>query len=135
MSWTTRAIGDKVTQRYISASAEQEKINHKHLVYGEDFCRHSSVVVEGPIDAWRIGAGAGALFGTAFTASQVRKIVQHPYRYIVFDSSKDAQARAEELADQLSVFPGATEIIVLDAEDPGSASRKEVRLLRKAARL
>ena len=121
--------------RYISASAEQEKINHKHLIYGQDFCHHSIIVVEGPLDAWRIGPGAGALFGTAFTTAQVRKIVKYPYRYIVFDSSAEAQRRARELAEQLSAFQGITETIELDAEDPGSASPKEIRRLRRVTKL
>ena len=134
VSWTTRTIGTKAT-RYISASAEQEKINHKHLVYGEDYCRHSIIIVEGPADAWRVGPGAGALFGTAYTTAQIKRLIQHPYRYIVFDSSKDAQNRAEELADQLSVFEGTTEVVELDAEDPGSADPKEIKRLRRMARL
>jgi hypothetical protein len=135
VSWTTRSIGQHVAQRYISASAEEEKINHKHLVYGQDYCHHSIVVVEGPTDAWRVGLGAGALFGTGFTTAQVKKIVRHPFRYIVFDSSMEAQARAGELADQLSAFPGRTEVICLDAKDPGCASEREIRRLRKVARL
>lgn len=134
VSWTTRAIGNS-SQRYISASAEQERINHKHLIYGQDYCHHSIIVVEGPIDAWKVGPGAGALFGTAFTTAQVKKILEHPYRFIVFDSSSDAQQRAEELAEQLSPFPGVTQTVVLDAEDPGSASDREIKRLRKAARL
>ena len=135
VSWTTRSISDKVIQRYISASTEQEQLSHKHLVYGQDYCRHSVVIVEGPLDAWRIGPGAGALFGTAFTTAQVCKLAKYPYRYIVFDSSKEAQRRATELAEQLSAFQGVTETIELDAEDPGSASPKEIRRLRDVTKL
>src|SRR3990167_3422144 len=135
VSWTTRAIGDRVTQRYISASAEEEAINHKSVVYGADFCHHSIVVVEGPIDAWAVGPGAGALFGTGFSIAQVRKIAQFPRRIICLDSSPDAQERARELADQLSVFPGVTENVVLDGKDPAEAPKNEIRLLRKIANL
>ena len=134
VSWTTRAIGD-VPQRYISASAAQERISHKTLVYGQDFCNHSIIVVEGPLDAWRVGPGAGALFGIAFTPAQVKRLVRHPYRYVVFDSTKEAQERAHELASQLSLFPGETHVIELDAEDPGSATPEEIRRLRRAAHL
>lgn len=135
VSWTTRAIGPRVEQRYVSASAEQESKNHKHVVYGSDFCFHSIIVVEGPTDAWNVGPGAGAVFGTAFSTAQIKRILDFPHRFICFDSSPDAQARAEEMAHQLSAFPGATENIVLDAEDPGSASKKEIKLLRKVAKL
>lgn len=135
VSWTTRAIGDRVQQRYISASAEEESMDHKDLIYGRDYCNHSIVIVEGPTDAWRVGPGAGALFGTAFTPAQVLELADIPYRYICFDSSSIAQARARELAGQLSVFPGETHVVELDAADPGSAPEKEINALRKLAKL
>jgi hypothetical protein len=135
VSWTTRAIGDRVEQRYISASAEEESVNIKHCVYGRDLCHHSVVIVEGPADAWAVGPGAGALFGTAFSQAQVNSLIDIPHRIVCFDSSPDAQARAEELAHQLSCFPGVTENAILDAKDPGCASAKEIALLRKIALL
>ena len=134
VSWTTRAIGDRVTQRYLSASAAQEAINHKSLVYGMDYCRNSIIIVEGPVDAWRIGPGAGALFGTAFSTAQIEKLSRIPYRYIVFDSGSTAQRKAEHLANELACFPGVTERIELDAKDPGEASEHELNLLRKLAK-
>lgn len=135
VSWTTRAIGERVYQRYVSASAEEEVINHKSLVYGFDFCSHSIVVTEGPVDAWKVGPGAGALFGTTFTTAQVKLLVSIPRRFVCFDSSPEAQRKANELANQLSCFPGVTENLIIDAKDPGEASRKEIQLVRRAARL
>ncbi len=135
MSWTTRAIGDKVSQRYVSASASEEAVSIKHLVYGLDLCFHSVVIVEGPADAWAIGPGAGALFGTAFTNHQVARLARVPYRYVVFDHSVEAQVRARSLCCSLSAFPGSTELIEIDADDPGSASKREIALLRKHARI
>lgn len=135
VSWTTRAIGEKVAQRYISASPDEEAMNHKHVVYGFDYCAHSAVIVEGPTDAWAVGPGAAALFGTAFTTAQVRLLSAVPYRFVCFDSSPEAQARALQLAYQLSAFPGHTCNVQLDAEDPGSAHPKELKRLRRAAKL
>lgn len=135
VSWTSRAIGDKVQQRYISASAEEEAINHKHLIYGFDYCLHSIVIVEGPTDVWKVGPGAGGLFGTAFSSAQVRKLIKFPNRVICFDNSPEAQRRAGQLAEQLAPFPGRTLNIQLEADDPGSASKKEIKQLRKIAKL
>lgn len=135
VSWTTRAVGDRVAQRYISASAEEEVINHKELVYGFDFCHHSIVICEGPLDAWKVGPGAGALFGTTFSAAQVKKLIKIPRRFVCFDSSPEAQRKAKDLANQLAGFPGITENILIDAKDPGEASSKEIKLIRKVARL
>ena len=131
VSWTTRAIGDRVTQRYLSAPLAQAAKNLKHLVFGLDFCAHKIVVVEGPTDAFAVGPGAGALFGTAFTTLQLRILADVPYRYICFDSSEKAQARARDLACQLAPFPGETHNVILDAEDPGSASKRELARLRR----
>lgn len=134
VSWTTRAIGE-VPQRYLSAGPAEESLNHKHTIYGLDDCSQSIIVVEGPADAWNIGLGAGSLFGVAYSPAQVLLLSRIPYRYICFDSSPDAQRRARELAAELAPFPGETTVVEIDAEDPGKASRKEVRMLRKMANL
>lgn len=136
VSWTTRAVGDvPESQRYVSASPEEESRNHKEVLYGLDFVLHSTIVVEGPSDAWRIGPGAVATLGTGYSAAQVRLLSKVPYRYICFDRSRNAQRLAGELASELAPFPGETHVVELDAEDPGSASPKEVKMLRKAARM
>jgi hypothetical protein len=134
VSWTTRAIGD-VQPRYVSAGADQESFPHKRLVYGLDFCATSVVAVEGPLDAWAIGPGAGALFGTTFLAAQVLLLAKYPRRFVCLDSSPEAQVRARALVDQLAVFPGTTQNIVLDSKDPADASPRELKLLRKATGL
>lgn len=135
VSWTTRAIGPNITQRYVSAAATEESIPHKDCIYGIDFACHSIVIVEGPADVWRIGPGAGGLFGTAFTASQVQLLSRFPFRYILFDNAASAQAQARCLAEQLSCFPGETTVLECDAKDPGELRPSEVRRLRKWAQL
>lgn len=135
VSWTTRAIGDRVKDRYLSASPEQESMNHKEVLYGLDFVHQSTIVVEGPADAWRIGPGAVATLGTGYSAAQVRLLSKIPYRFICFDSSASAQRLAGELASELAPFPGETHVVELDAEDPGSADLSEVRAVRKMAKM
>jgi hypothetical protein len=73
--------------------------------------------------------------GIDFTTPQVLLLSQFPVRYICYDSSPDAQRRAKELCEQLSVFPGKTRNVELNAEDPGSAKKKEILSLRKMANL
>src|SRR5581483_4200931 len=114
VSWTTRAIGN-VPQRYVSARADEEAVSIKHCVYGLDYCLHSVVVVEGPTDAWKVGPGAAALLGTAFTPAQVLKLSRIPFRVVCFDSSLEAQAKARDLCRQLSAFPGETRSVEIDA--------------------
>ena len=131
VSWTSRAIGENIEQRYVSASAAQEAMNHKHVVYGMEFVRGAAIIVEGPTDVWNIGPGAVCLFGLAFSAAQVRVLANVPRRYVCFDSSRSALVQARALASQLACLPGHTGIVQLDAEDPGSASEREVQKVRK----
>ena len=130
VSWTTRSISPEAKQRYLSAGATQEVVNHKHTIYGLDYCHQTVVAVEGPTDAWAIGPGAGAMFGTAFTDEQVAQLARFPRRYICFDAAPAAQRTARELCQRLSALPGTTENLILDAKDPGSASKEELQTLR-----
>ncbi len=133
VSWTTRTISkNKDITRYISASPEQEKINHKTLLYGEDYARHAVVIVEGPFDVMRIGPGAVATLGTGFSTAQVNRLTQFPVRAVIFDTEKEAQKRAKKLMDALIDFPGETFRIELESgKDAGEASEKEIQQIRK----
>ena len=135
VSWTTRSIAPDARLRYISASSDEEKINHKHLLYGADFCRHAVVVTEGPTGPWRLGPGCVATCGLGFTRPQLLRISQFPIRAICFDTERLAQQRARKLADVLAPFPGETFVIELDSEDPGTATPREVARVRKAVGL
>ena len=131
VSWTTRACDDETKARYISARPDEEAISLKRLIYGEDYCCHTIIIVEGPLDTWNVGPGAGGLLGTGYSRAQVRRLSRFTRRVVCFDNNKTAQDKAEELCDLLEPFPGETYNVVLDAADPGSASQKEIRKLRK----
>lgn len=132
VSWSTRSISNNSNVlRYINASVEQESINHKDLLYGEDYVRQSIIVVEGYFDAWRIGYGAVATMGLNFTLAQINKIIKYPIRVVCLDNEKIAQKRANDLCRILSAFPGETYNIVLDRKDAGESSHKTIKMLRK----
>jgi hypothetical protein len=133
VSWTTRAVADgEGVLRYVTAGPDEEEVGSKSLLYGGDLARSSVVVVEGPLDAIRIGPGAVATLGTGYSRAQLVRLAGYPQRVIVFDSEPGAQRRAGRLASELALFPGKTVRVELDAPDPGSASPGEVRKLRKA---
>lgn len=131
VSWTTRAISDKVSKRYFSAKPEQERISHKTLLYGEDYCRNSVIVVEGPTDVWRIGPGAVCTFGTGIRPAQLKRVAEFPTRAVCFDKDRIAQGRAEEVVSVLEVFDGDTFKVTIPEADPGSASPQTARRLRE----
>jgi len=132
VSWTTRSISSnpKIT-RYISAGKNEELMPHKELLYGEDFARHAIIVVEGVFDAWRIGPGAVATFGSGYSTEQLERIAKYPTRAICFDNEVEAQSRARKLVNDLSVFPGDTYNVLLDTKDAAKESRKNIERLRK----
>lgn len=132
VSWTTRSISNrgKVT-RYISAGIKEESMFHKFLLYGEDFVQQSIIITEGPLDAWKIGPGAAATLGIGYTLEQLIRIARYSKRAICFDNSNPAQKRAQNLCNDLSVFPGKTYNVTLDSKDPGEATAKEIEKLRE----
>lgn len=131
MSWTARTIGSQ-KQRYYSAKPSQELVDHKHLLYGEDFVRRTIIVCEGVFDAIKIGPGAVATFGCVYTPQQVHLLSKWPHRVVCYDGDEDGLAKGRELAETLAPFPGITERVMLEsAKDPGAASLKEIRQLRR----
>jgi hypothetical protein len=131
VSWTTRAVGDR-QPRYVSAGPDEESVNHKTLLYGDDLAGHSVVVVEGPLDAWAVGPGAVAVMGLIVSPRQVERIASRPVRAVCFDSTPDALRRAERLAVVLQQYPGDTHIIELETgDDPADADPGEIEELRR----
>jgi hypothetical protein len=131
MSWTTRSLSDKGL-RYISAKPEQEIISHKSLIYGEDFCGNSIVIVEGPLDVWALGYGAGCTFGLSYTQEQLLRISKFARRVICFDAEPAAQRIAQKLCSELSVFPGETINVMMESgKDPSRASKRELTEFKK----
>ena len=131
VSWTTRAIVDDVDARYISASLHEEEVPHKTLLYGEDYCRHAIIIVEGPFDVWRIGPGAVATCGVGFSKAQVNRMSRYPIRVVCFDNEPKAQRRANELCDLLTPFDGETYNVQLSGKDAGESPDDEIQELRR----
>ncbi len=132
VSWTTRSIAhnNKIT-RYISASLKEESMQHKTLLYGEDYAKETIIITEGPLDVWKIGPGAISVLGLGYNQAQVNRMVKYKKRIICFDNDSYAQGRAKNLCNDLSVFPGETFNVQLDAKDAAATSDKEIKQLRK----
>lgn len=131
VSWTARSIKDDHKQRWLSASEDEEAIPAGELVYGIHLVQYTAVIHEGPTDVWATGPGAVGMLGVATTAAQIAQVAKVPRRFVCYDTSNEAQKRARALCEQLALFPGETTNIVLDAEDAGSATKKELEKLRK----
>lgn len=130
VSWTTRAVGN-VELRYVSAPKTDESVHLKDTLFGEDKAGNSVVVVEGPFDAMRIGPGAVATYGLSVTLKQRARLARYARRTICFDNDPEAQRVARRLADELSVFDGATYVAVLSGKDPCESPEEEIHELRE----
>lgn len=131
VSWTTRSLIAE-GKRYINAASDQEKIPAKSLLYGEHLATRSVIVVEGPLDAWKVGPGAVATFGIKWTHEQAIRLAKYARRVIVFDSEPEAARQARKLVSALEAFPGQTILGELETgKDPGDCSAKEIQELRR----
>ena len=111
----------------------------KSCLYNIDTVKDTALIVEGALDAWRIGDGAVATFGTTFTDAQVNILAKRVDRaFVLFDSvAKDprAPAMAEKLANQLSAHIPQVEVLYLEEGDPCDMTDTEVQSLRKEIEL
>lgn len=138
-SYTSRDITDRQKLKALTCPREKESIHCKHLLHGFDLVKGNSVVVmEGPFDVFKYGAGAIDTLGIKFTAHQVDLLGCFKNIFIVFDSiindygreeEKQAQQQAELLADTLSI---RCNVWVIDEfqSDPGTMTANQIKRLR-----
>lgn len=121
-----RAIVDGRKPKYRLPSDAQIAASPQSLLYGIDRVKGDSiVVVEGPSDVWRLGAGSVALLGVGWTEEQAVQIKRFRRRFIMMDPDSAGRRRGEELADWLGMFSGETEIIEGLSSDPGGLLQRE----------
>ena len=132
VSFHTRDITGQSDTPHMACPMAWEVCHHKHTLYGLDLASaDKAIVVEGYADAWRIGPGAVATFGTAFTMAQVRMLASRFETIgIAYDPEEEAQRQAEKLAFLLNGLGKETIIYDIDAEDPAEMSHDDVVTLR-----
>lgn len=138
VSWQTRTILKNEPNRYLTAPKKREAEPIKTLLYGEHLVNplKTVIVCEGVFDAVAIGPNAVATFGKSLTKQQILKIKKYPKCIICFDSEKDTQEQAKELADQISLLrEGPCYSVSLDAPDPATAPKHEIESLLRHAEL
>lgn len=131
VTFTSRDITDKSELKYQHLSDEESSIPIKSLLYGEEFCGDKVIIVEGPMDVWRIGDGACALMTTSMTNDQMLRLIDMGVMmvYILLDS--DAVLQARRLKFQLRGIIPYVEVISMDRGDPAdSLTRTNIKFLR-----
>lgn len=131
VSYTSRDITGKQEPRYKTALPEEEVMFHKDIVYGLKGESERGIIVEGPLDVWRMRENTVCTFGTQFSNKQIKCITDHFQEvFILFDP--DAIDKAEKLGRELSMQ--GCEVIVISHDkgcDPGDLSQDDADYLRK----
>jgi DNA primase len=134
VSCVARDITGKQEPPYRNCPDERSSVPLKETLYGYDQIHRNSniIVVEGPLDQWRLGTGAVATFGTNYTSEQILllKELQPRQVYVLYDREKKAQAKAMDLARHIHFAP--TQVLVLEHKnDPAELTNSEVVELRQ----
>jgi len=130
VSYQCRYTGnDEDVSRYLTCKPTDEKVFHKSILYGLDNAVSDTiVVVEGATDAWRLGPGAVATFGTNYMPEQVYQISKYKYVYLLFDPEKTAAKQGEKLGNELAFLNCEVELLDMSStgySDPGSMSQDD----------
>lgn len=90
--------------RYLFPPKEKQVRDCKTLLYGAELCgkNDSLLVVEGVMDAWKLGSGAVCTFGSSVTQEQVLEMSRWKKVFLAFDHEPAAIEHAREVAKQLS---------------------------------
>jgi hypothetical protein len=135
VTFQARDYTDKQEQRYMACPEIREIVHHKNILYGHPSLweKGRGILVEGPLDVWRLGVNACATAGTGYTPQQVRLLTRlFKELYIIFDPEPIAQRVARQLQKELSFRGVKTYIYDQLKTDPGAMKQSEAnKLLRE----
>jgi hypothetical protein len=134
VTWQGRDATGRQKLRYDGLKDSESVLTTKETVYGLDQATGDSIVIiEGPLDVWKAGPGAGCLCGTAYTDTQVG-LIRSKFKKVtvVFDNEPKAQAQGRELAVTLgSLGLQARNACLKDVKDFGDLPTNEAHALLK----
>lgn len=113
--------------RYMFPPKEKELADSKNIVYGAHLARRRKriVVVEGIVDAWKLGEGAVATFGCGWKREQLDFLSRWDEVVIAYDYEPDAQKHASELAKELSELGPSVGIAVTELGTNPDGSKRD----------
>lgn len=115
-------------EKYKNAPIEKCQIPVKKCLYNMPRKSDSVIVVEGILDAWRLGDNAVATLGTKFTIEQVALLSRYRNVYIMYDM--EAKDEADDLSMSLAGLVGHVEVITLEKGDPDDLTTEEAMAIK-----
>lgn len=130
-TYVGRDTTSKAEVKYQNAPIEKSVLQAKSSIYNLDNSKNYAIIVEGILDAWRIGDGAIATFGTQYTIDQLHIIATKKYEkvFVLYDS--DALDMAHKLASSLTSVVPFVEVLELEEGDPDNLSPDDVWNLKR----
>ena len=130
VAFVGRDITGQSDTPYRNSSEQYGTTDVKRTLYNMDnVIGNTVVIVEGILDAWRMGDGAVCTFGTKFTREQLRLLKGMHRAFVMYDA--DALAIAYKLAYDLSSFVKEIRVLEMSEGDPDKMTDDDVRVLRK----
>lgn len=127
VSWYSRDVTNKASAKYLPCPKSMEVVPHKHTLYGLWHITDEKevIVVEGTLDAWRLGKGTLATLGIDYTQQQMNMLAKFKRVFIIYDSEDTAQMQARKLADSLALMGVEAISIDLEGGDPADLTYAE----------
>ena len=134
LGFVGRDVSGKSPIPYKNSSDVYSIKDAKQCLYNVDNVpRKTVVIVEGVFDAWRIGDGAVATFGTRYTHEQLLLLRGMRRAFVMYDA--DANFLAHKLAHDISSIVPNVEVLELIGGDPADLTTEDVKSLRKEIKL
>lgn len=136
ISFTSRDITGLSGLRYKAANKNIYP-NPKHYIYNLDSVSHGAknvILVEGPTDVWRLGAGSISLFGVQEHGQQIIHLARKKIKtlHILFDNDDAGRRNAVKLANNIRSFVREINILSLtEVADPGLLTREQGEILMR----
>jgi DNA primase len=121
----------KQEQRYKALPNERSIVPIKESVYNIDTVDDKVLILEGPTDVWRMGAGSICLCGVKYSQAQINALMNRGIKKAVVMFDAAASREADLLAIQLTSFIDDVKILFLDSGDPADLSYEEAMNLKR----
>ncbi len=142
VNYAGRDVTDKQALRYLYPPSSEVKMSIGQVIYGWDDIEKTALLTEGIFDQWKMSTMIPTIgvLGTVVTDAQIRILKNLKRVWILFDNSREAQKKAQQLLGILS-FCG---VIVKNIswtkdlpqiskkfEDPGDFGKKEIQYVKQ----
>lgn len=136
VSFTSKDVTDQQDPPYLNASVQESLISPKWVIYNYDTVIQGAdaLLVEGPIDVWKLGDGAISILGVEHHEQQILYLMKKNIDtlFIIFDNDPAGRKAARSLGRIMAPVVKNVELIFLkDVNDPGALTLSEGELLKR----